>query len=162
MPLLKQFGDLTLSDLGTHAVWIGCHIADYDEPWYDATDEETFRPRTGVLPAEPSEGMLLVRATAVLADGSQLAGFLTPAFDEGDLGTVQPHIFVNGQQFSFWGGMFGIPIEKRTSFYKVIGKTAEQTFPMIIKADEGLTTGVQEAEVHGFYKKSNGKVGVET
>jgi hypothetical protein len=105
VPELKQCGDLTLDDFRKHPVWIGCHGADYDEPWYDDTDEATFRPRTGDLPADPSEGMLLVRATAVLADGSQLAGVITPAFDEGDMGTLQPLVFVNGQPFSFWGGI---------------------------------------------------------
>ena len=62
-PELKQFGDLTRKDFERCPVWIGCHTADYDEPWYDDTDEETFRPWTGALPADASQGMLLVRAT---------------------------------------------------------------------------------------------------
>jgi hypothetical protein len=59
------------------------------------------------------------------------------------------------------GTIQGIPIEKRTSFYKALGKTAEQIFPMLIKADPGLTTGVQVAKVHGFYKKSGDNADVE-
>jgi hypothetical protein len=110
-PELKQFGDLTAEDFERHPVWIGCHTADYDEPWYDDTDEETFRPRTGDLPADPSEGMLLVRANATLRDGSSFPGFLTPAFEPGDLGmrrsrscasdavaTVQPETRHGGQR----------------------------------------------------------------
>jgi hypothetical protein len=31
-------------DLITHPVWVSCHSVDYDEPWYDGTNEETFRP----------------------------------------------------------------------------------------------------------------------
>lgn len=46
-PELKQFGDLTHEDFDRHPVWIGCHVADYDELWYEDTDEETFRPWTG-------------------------------------------------------------------------------------------------------------------
>jgi hypothetical protein len=80
-PELKQFGDLTAADFERHPVWIGCHTADYEEPWYEQTDEETFRPRTGDLPADPSEGMLLVRATIQLRDGTTLPGFVTPAFE---------------------------------------------------------------------------------
>jgi hypothetical protein len=76
-PLLKQFADLSPADFEQHPVWIGCHTVDYDEPRYDETDEETFRLWTGELPADPSEGMLLVRVTCTLADGSRLSAFLT-------------------------------------------------------------------------------------
>ena len=156
VPELKQFGDLSLDDFKRHPVWIGCHGADSDKAWYDHTDEETFRPRTGNLPADPSEGMLLVRATAVLADGCELAGFITPAFDEGDLGTLQPYVFVNGQQFSFWGGMCGFTREQRTSLYERLAKSPEQIFPMRVLADTDLTRGVQVAEVRGFYTRRSG------
>jgi hypothetical protein len=46
-PELKQFGDLTVDDFARCPAWISCHVQDYDEPWYDETDEETFRPWTG-------------------------------------------------------------------------------------------------------------------
>jgi hypothetical protein len=57
-----------------------CHGTDSDEPWHDDVDEETFRPWRGALPADPSEGMLLVVATLTLNDGTTLDGFITPAF----------------------------------------------------------------------------------
>ena len=84
-PELKQFGDLTRQDFDRHAVWIGCHTADYDEPWYEDTDEETFRPWTGELPADAPEGMLLVKATFELMDASRHPGFITPAPNPDDL-----------------------------------------------------------------------------
>jgi hypothetical protein len=62
-PELKQFGDLTPADFERHPVWIACHWEDEGEPWYDETDEATFRPWTGALPAAPSEGMFLVRGS---------------------------------------------------------------------------------------------------
>ncbi len=129
-PELKQFGDLTADDFEREPVWIGCHTADYDEPWYDQTDEETFRPRAGALPADPSEGMLLVRATLELHDGTRYGGFVTPAFEENDLGTQQPQIFVGGRRFAFWGGHFGIPAEERASCYSALGKPAHDVFPL--------------------------------
>jgi hypothetical protein len=46
-PILKQFAALTIEDFAQCPVWIACHVADYDEPWYDDTDEETFRPYGG-------------------------------------------------------------------------------------------------------------------
>ena len=79
-------------------MWVGCHTLDYDEPWYENTDEETFRPWTGKLPADASAGMLLVKATLELHDGSRHPGFVTPALKEGDLGTQQPQIFAGNRR----------------------------------------------------------------
>jgi hypothetical protein len=42
-PNLKQFGQLVLDDFVTRPVWASCHSVDYDRPWYNDTDEETFR-----------------------------------------------------------------------------------------------------------------------
>jgi hypothetical protein len=36
---LKQFAALTIEDFAQYPVWIACHVADYDEPWYDDTDD---------------------------------------------------------------------------------------------------------------------------
>ena len=98
-PQLLQFGDLTPAHFAAHPVWIQSHILDYDEPWYDETDEETFRPWTGQLPASPEEGMLLVAADLRLQDGTALEGFVTPALrdaanDPALLGTIQPQLFL--------------------------------------------------------------------
>lgn len=160
-PELKQFGDLTPADFERHPVWIGCHTADYDEAWYDDTDEETFRPRGGSLPADPSEGMLLVRAAAVLSDGTRLPGFLTPAFEEGDLGTLQPQVFIGGRMFSFWGGMFGVPREVREEFYAALGKRPDTIFPLEVTADVAVCTGVARAQVRGFCRMTGDNVEVE-
>jgi hypothetical protein len=151
-PLLRQFGALTLVDFEAQPVWIGCHTVDSDAPWYDQTDEETFRPRKGELPAGPSEGMLLVRASATLRDGTCFAGFLTPAFEEGDLGTIQPQLFAGERRFSFWGGVPGVAREDRDAFYAAVERGADAVFPIRFAADPGLTTGVSRAEVDGFYK----------
>ena len=48
-PELKSSGELSQVDFVRHPVWTNCHVADYDEPWYDDTDEETFRPFFGGL-----------------------------------------------------------------------------------------------------------------
>ena len=160
-PELKQFGELTPADFERHPVWIGCHTADYDEAWYDDTDEETFRPRGDALPADPSEGMLLVRAAAVLSDGTRRAAFLTPAFEGGDLGTIQPQVFVAGRMFSFWGGMFGVPVDVRRAFYAALGKQPDSIFPIEISADPAVCGGIVRAEVRGFYKMTGDKVAVE-
>jgi hypothetical protein len=151
-PELKQFGDLTSEDFGRHPVWIGCHTTDYGKPWYENTDEETFRPWTGKLPADASEGMLLVKATLELHDGSRYTGFVTPAHTDGDLGTQQPQIFAGGQRFGFWGGMFGFPEAARQALYAALGKQADQVFPIRFSVDPGLATGATTGQVEGFYR----------
>lgn len=149
-PILKQFSGLAAQDFDSHPIWIGCHTVDYDQPWYDDTDEETFRPRPSPLPADPSEGMLLVRATATLWDGSQLSGFLTPALKTGDLGTMQPHVFVAGRMWGFWGGILGVPEAKRRAFLNAAAKTVEQVFPVRFEAPRELSNGVVRVEVTGW------------
>lgn len=160
-PELKQFRDLLQTDFDRHPVWIGCHTADYDEPWYEETDEETFRPWNGPLPAGPSEGMLLVRSMIHLADGTAFPGFVTPAFDEGDLGIQQPQVFVGGRRFGFWGVMVGIPVADRRAFYAALGKLPEAVFPLRFAAAPGLAIGFADGDVAGFYRTDGDDVEVE-
>jgi hypothetical protein len=150
-PELKQFGELDAEDFQRHPVWIGCHTADYGKPWYDDTDEETFRPYAEKLPADPSEGMLLVRAAISLNDGSTYPGFMTPG---SGLGAQQLQIFVDDRVFGFWGGMVGIAERAQQELYATLGKDPEAIFPLRFVADPGLTTGIVEGQVDGFYRKS--------
>src|SRR4051812_36598033 len=152
---LEQFGELTALDFDRHPVWIAAHGADEGEPWYEETNEETFRPWVGVLPVSPSEGMLLVRATLELRDASRYPGFVTPAFNE-DLGALQPQIFVGDRRFGFWGGMFGVPSAKRQELYAALRKGPGAIFPLRFSADADLATGVVAGHVDGFYRRSRG------
>src|SRR5262245_58094284 len=95
-PDLKQFGDLSAGDFGKHPVWVSVHGLDSNEPWYDDTDEETFRPWTGKLPVSSEDGMFLVRAKFTLADGRVLEGFVTPQIrsEALDLVIIQPQMFL--------------------------------------------------------------------
>jgi hypothetical protein len=155
--MLRQFGELTAEDLQRHPVWINCHVADYDEPWYEETDEETFRPFTGKLPASPEEGMLLVRARAVLNDGTTFPAMATPAFpEEGEdggriLGTQQPSVFTAGGRVMFWYGGFEPPQESVETAYRALGGNATTVFPLRFEAEPGLTSGNASGVVRGFY-----------
>ena len=150
-PKLKQFGELEAEDFLHHPVWIGCHTADYDESWYEDTDEETFRPFTGKLPADPGEGTLLVRAVIQLKDGSQYPGFVSPGLGHG---TQQPQIFVGDRRFAFWGGRPGISEVEQQELYAALGKEPAAIFPLHFEADSELITEAIEGQVEGFYKKS--------
>jgi hypothetical protein len=143
---LKQFGELEVEDFQRHPVWISCHTADYGRPWYEDTDEETFRPYTGQLPVDASEGSLLIRAVIELRDGSRYPGFVTPG---SGLGTQQPQVFVNGRRFGFWGGVAGIPEAAQRDLYAALGKEHDAIFPLRFAADPGLATGMVKGQLDG-------------
>ena len=154
--LLRQFGDLRPNDFEDHPVWVNCHVVDYDEPWYDDTDEETFRPWDKGLPADPAETMFLVKASLTLADGTEMSGFITPQDPEdsggrADLGLIQPQVFLpNGKPFGFWFGILTPSQVEISAFYTTLGKSQQEVFPIIFKAKEGLATGITSGSIPGF------------
>jgi len=161
IPQLVQFADLTSAHFDQHPVWASCQSFDYGEPWYDDTDEETFRPSNTDLPVSPSDGMYLVRADFVLADGTSLVGFLTPAIEDGSsnaLGTIQPQMYLpSGERMSFWLGMFGNPNDQATTLYSALGRAAGAIFPIRFRAPEALATGVTAGAIDGFYTVPDGR-----
>jgi hypothetical protein len=155
-PELVQFGDLAADHLRRHPVWVAVHTVDGDEPWYDDTDEETFRPWTGNLPVDPSQGMFLVRARLVLADGTAMAGFATPApVGTPDLGLMQPQLFLpDGSLAGFWYGMQHQNDGARERFYSTLGRRSSQVFPVSFRLEEGLAAGCPGGQIEGFYTVS--------
>lgn len=160
-PVLKQFGSLTKTDFEQYPVWVNVHVVDYAEAWYDETDEETFRPWTGQLPVDPSNGMFLVRSQIVLIDGTSYPGFITPVEGSGEvtdseLGEAQPYLFAqNGSLITFWGGLFGFTNEAKKKTYDLFGRTADKVFPIRFQAEKGLTEGKQAGTIRGFYKMTD-------
>jgi hypothetical protein len=154
--LLMQFGDLKPDDFNQYPVWVQCHVIDYDEPWYEETDEETFRPWRGTLPVDPSEAMFLVKADLTLSDGTEFPGILTPQQpedDEGipDLGMIQPQLFhPSGEIFSFWFGIIEPPEAEVQRLYSALGKNSDQIFPIQCEANTELANGITSISVPGF------------
>jgi hypothetical protein len=154
-PLLRQFGDLHRQDFEEHPVWVNCHIIDYDEPWYDETDEETFRPWTKNLPVDPTT-MFLVKATLTLADGTEMSGFVTPQNpdDSGgkvDLGLIQPQVFLpDDERVGFWFGILMPSPEEVASLYSALDKTQRDVFPIAFMTNESLATGITSGSIPGF------------
>ena len=172
-PELKQIWDLSLTDFDRHPVWVGVHIHDVGKPWHKASNESTYRPWDRELPSKSENGFILVRAKLELRSNGVYPGFFTAVGETWDtppreglarisaryggpeIGLVavqQPRIFLNHQQFSFWGGRSGVPIERRQEFYRLLGLTPEDIFPIRFRAEEGLATGITTGEVKGFYK----------
>jgi len=158
-PTLKQFGDLTPEDFRQHPIWVSVHTLDYDEDWYDDTDEETFRPWLGDRPVGGEE-MFLVSARLSFADGAEFEGFVTPAISyEGlrSMGSLQPQVFApSGQRFAFWHGMFR-QTEFETRFYQNFAKSPEQVFPIRFQALPGLTSSVAAGAIPGFMSIPRGE-----
>jgi hypothetical protein len=172
-PELKQIWDLSSADFEQHPVWVGVHNFDIGEPWHRGSNEGTYRPWIDALPCPSPKGFFLVRGTFRLQDGSSYPGFFTVASETWDtpprpdlasfssryggaalalVGIQQPRIFVQHQQYSFWGGRAGVPLEKRQALYSALGKSAEDTFPVRFHADSSLATGILSGEVDGFYR----------
>lgn len=151
-PLLKQYKHLTAADFKKHPVWAACHSVDYDQPWFDDTDEETFRPWKRSKPWEPEFGMALVRATLTLADGRKLPGFITPQHkgEPLDLGIVQPEIFLpSGKRASFYIGMGKDP-KNNKRVYAELGKDSKAIFPIKFAAEKKLSKGQITGAIPGF------------
>lgn len=149
-PVLRQASDLTAADFARHPLWVHCHVVDYDEPWYEETDEETFRPWLGELPVDPGGAIFLVAASVVFADGSVHPGFVTPAADPHDLGTLQPHVFAGQACYGFWGGTHGVREATRAAFHRAVGRGPERVFPATFRGIPGLAAGVVEGTIAGF------------
>jgi hypothetical protein len=165
-PLLKQVYDLTPDDFARYPVWVQCHLVDYDESWYEETDEATFRPWTSTEPFDPQEAIILIRATMTLANGSTLNGFLTPQSTEEplNLGRMQPVAFsVSGEQLTFWDGAFKRSEEERVRFYAALGVGPREVFPIFFSADPVLSIGRVAGTIPGLcYLKEFKKVEVYT
>ncbi|MCP5020881.1 MAG: hypothetical protein GY930_03805 [bacterium] len=150
-PELRQLGTLNEVDFQRHPVWVACHCLDYDEAWYDETDEETFRPWCGVVPAPCQDEMFLVRTQFTLSDGTSLTGFATPSESVDNFGAIQPCLFVDGRIHSFWGGMIGIPQGQRDDLYAALQKGPDAVFPLSFHSDPGLSTLACSGQLQGFY-----------
>jgi hypothetical protein len=158
-PILKQFGDLTISDFDKYPIWVQCHIIDYEEQWYDSTDEETFRPWIDKFPVSPDFAMFLLKAELKLKNGEVFPGFITPCLksvykNENDLGLIQPQIFTKkGERIGFWTGMFPIDKVQIDSFYELLNNEPDKIFPIDFKAIDGLSIGVTSGKINGFLTK---------
>lgn len=157
MKIRKQVYELTLQDLAEHPVW---EFA-LDEEGEEGQDETTVRPYSETGPADPSDGMLVVKANFVLADGTQLFGYLTPPVrgggglgtifsgDDG-LGTIQPQIITPRGQVSFWLGARKPSTEDLEHEYDKLERRPDKVFPLHFANDAEVLGGRVEGIVNAF------------
>jgi hypothetical protein len=87
--------------------------------------------------------MFVVRATFVLADGTNTSGYLTPPV-HGDhlLGTVQPVIISPRGQVFFWCGVLNPSADHITESYHRLGKdSASSVLPIRFRSTVELVGG---------------------
>lgn len=158
-PILKQFVDLRPHDFKQHPIWVNVHVLDYDEEWYEDTDEETFRPWLEGRPVGGNE-MYLVSASIRFADGTEFEGFVTPVdvfSGLRDFGSLQPHVFPSsGRSFGFWHGLFRYS-DLELDFYECFAKSPDQVFPIQFQALPGLTSCIAAGEIPGFLSNPDGE-----
>jgi hypothetical protein len=145
--LRKQVYELTLHDLSTFPVW----EFRLDGEGEEGRDESTVRPYSALGPLNPDERMFVVRAVFILADGSQMYGYLTPP-QRGDasVGALQPIIVTNRGQVRLWCGTATPDSKRLARNYELLGKSANQVFPVRFESDVDLLGGLVKGSVPGF------------
>jgi hypothetical protein len=144
----KPVFKLELPDLARCPVW---EFA-LDEEGEEDQDETTVRPFSVGRALDPAEGMFVVRARFELADGTKMAGYLTPAAEgEKELGTLQPVIVTPEGQVSFWEGMYSPTPDEIRENYRRLGKSsADQVFPIQFESEVEIVGGAVHGEIPGF------------
>lgn len=147
MKLRRQVYELTPKDLGDCPIW---EFA-LDEEGEEGQDEATVRPWDGEPPLDPSDGMFVVKASLMLADGTRYLGYLTPPVQGDDsIGTVQPVIVTDQQQLMFWLGVVAPTPEFIQQAYALLGRKAEQVFPVRYASEVSLVGGAISGLLSGF------------
>lgn len=141
----KQVADLRPEDLARFPIW---ELA-LDEEGEEGQDEETVKPRPDLSRADPAEGMFVVRAEFVSADGTRFDGYVSPD-DDGDVSYTQPTIVTADGQVRFWFG--GVPPRpgKLEFNYRILWKTAAELFPIRYRALAEHGGAVLEGEIGAF------------
>ncbi len=177
---MKQINNLVEADFKRRPAWIGVHNFDSGAPWYEDSDEETYRPWTGSLPFSSDRGILLVATTFQLADGSVYPGYSSAVPENWDvplpprtlrdgtqtnpqswsqlhggtklsiLGLQQPTIFINGRTCNFSLR----PKERKhtlAEFYVAFQREPRDIFPVHFHADATLTTRICDGQLDGLF-----------
>jgi hypothetical protein len=148
MRIRKQVYELTPSDIAEHPAW---EFA-LDEEGEDGQDEATVRPHPAKPPIDPGDGMSIVRASFILADGTKLSGYLTPPIQDwrDRIGTIQPTIVTNVGQVPFWFGLYAPPDEELVRLLQMLGKRKNEVFPVSFCSEVEIVGGEISGTISGF------------
>ncbi len=152
----KQVYDLTLDDFTRFPVWEHA----LDEEGEPGQDEATVRPYRTLGALDESEGLFVVKASFVLANGTPCQGCLY-ASENRDVGYVQPAIITPRGQVAFWRGILTPKAEEVATAYERLGKNAGEVFPLRYRSEVPLRHGMISGTVPAFLSRPADKI-VET
>jgi hypothetical protein len=140
----KQVYELTPSDLEEYPIW---EFA-LDEEGVEGQDEATVRPLPDRKRAFNGD---VARATFVTADGIRFTGYVTPDPDRTS-GYLQPTIVTEDGQVNFWFGHqeAGVTEDMIEPLYDLLGKSADELFPVAYRLDVPWEGGTLDGEITGF------------
>ncbi len=143
----RQIHELTPLDLETFPIW----EFNLDETAKGGQDELTVRPWVASGPLDPADRMFVVRAVFTLADGSMRRGYVTPpGRGDASVSALQPIIVTDQGQVRFWCGT-SVPGPKRLArSYQLLGKEAQQIFPLLFESEVELAGGPVRGSIPGF------------
>jgi hypothetical protein len=143
----KQVYELRPADLERFPIWEHA----LDEEGEPGQDEATVKPRPDLEEADPGEGLLIVRAELTARDGTRYAGYVYPS-DDDEISSIQPTIATDAGQVNFWLGAFPPRAGQLERGYEVVGKTAEELFPVRYRALVPSNGARLEGEVPAFLR----------
>src|SRR5919197_5131894 len=125
----KQVYELRPDDFATASIW---EFA-LDEEGLPGQDEATVKPRADLERADPGDGLFVIRAEFVSADGTRFDGYVSPQH-EARVGWIQPTVVTATGQVGFWLGGFPPGAGRLDEAYATVGKTASELFPIRYRA----------------------------
>jgi hypothetical protein len=143
----KQIYELVPADLEQFPIWEQA----IDEEGEEGQDEATMKPRPDLDVGDPDEGLLVIRAELVAADGTRFDGYVAPSH-EPEIGYLQPTAVTDRGQVNFWLGGFGPREGQLERAYELLGKTAEQLFPVRYRALVPYKGARLEGELPAFLR----------
>jgi hypothetical protein len=96
--------------------------------------------------------MFAVKALFILADNTELIGYLTPPVlaDREDIGIIQPIIVTDKGQLMFWNGLLKPTKTQLDENYGVLDKSASEVFPVRYRSAVEIEGGAVEGTIDGF------------
>ena len=144
-PIRKQCYDLRPEDLERFPIWEHA----LDEEREPGQDEATVKPRPDLTVADPGEGLLLARAELTARDGTRYDGYVYPSQEQA-WGFIQPTIVTGDGQVNFWCGAFPTKPPALAAAYELLGKSAEQLFPVKLQCVVEYEGATLEGDVSAF------------
>jgi hypothetical protein len=148
MKIRKSVCELTPEDIKRIPVW---EFA-LDEEGEPGQDETTVRPYEYTGELNPSDGMFVVLASFILADGTKWIGYLTPSGQhEDNLGRLQPIIVTDAGQVMFWCGSIAPSADELARRYGLLGRDANKVFQVRFESQVPLVGGAINGTISGFF-----------